>query len=135
MPEYLYGIRKDAAFNPQRDVIFPQVYIHPAIFQWNLIAASSHYCAQGGQLDVSYTMRRRSKVYRLINEGLSDPKQYLSDGLLASIHAAVMVESRYGDSHATRHHIEGLKNFLKRKGGKNSVVGKPWHVCIFRDCI
>lgn len=106
-------------------MVSPQSYAHPSVFQWVLVSASSYYRARGGRLDASYTFGRRSKAYRLINEGLSNPSQYLSDALLLAITAAVMVESRYGEPHTTRLHVEGLKTFLNKRGGIASLVGKP----------
>lgn len=134
LPERLYGIRASAPFNPQRDLIFPQSYRHPAIFQWVLVSVSSFYTKMGGTLDPAYTARARSSAYRLINEGLSDPTQHKSDELLGAITSAVMVESRYGDPAVTGVHLEGLRTFLDRRGGVQSLVGKSWYPNVVQAC-
>jgi hypothetical protein len=130
LPERLYGIRKDAPFNPNRYSIFPYARANAAVFQWCLISAAYHYRAEGGQVDDSYILQRRSKAYRLMKEGLADPKRCMSDEVFLGIHAAVWVEARYGDSSAVGLHVNGLTNFLKRRGGVRSMIGKPWHVFV-----
>jgi hypothetical protein len=113
-------------------MVFPQSYVHPAIFQWVLVSASSYHRGRGGALDASYVFRRRGLAYRLTNEWIRDPKKQLSDEMVLAVTAAVMVESRYGDPRSIPLHVEGLKTILNKRGGINSLVGKPWHSCVIQ---
>lgn len=98
------------------------------------MSVSSFYTACGGKLDPSYTARARSNAYRLINEGLNDPSQHKSDGLMGAITSAVMVESRYGDPNVVGVHLEGLRKFLERRGGIGSLVRKSWYPNVVQAC-
>lgn len=130
IPELLYGIRRNASFNPNRDIIFPTAQMHPAIFQWILVTVASFLQKVHGQSNTEYILRRRSTALRLTNQSMNDPKMLSSDNLLLCICAAVLVESRYGDAHTIRSHLNGLKALLKRRGGIACMVGKWWHTCV-----
>lgn len=130
--ELVYGFKRHGPFNPSRDIIFPIAMQNDIVWDWLMLASAAHIASQGGNLPERFLNHRRSLVYGKLGRAINTPNQHVSDALILSITAAILVEARFGDPKSIIIHLQGMKACLDQRGGITSLVSKWWYPTVIQ---
>jgi hypothetical protein len=118
---WLAHFHTEAFYNPIRDAVIPVGMAHPAGIHIILGYSAFSMALFKGEKEPVEALQHKSKAFALINEGLQDPSQRLSDGLLSAVVAAVWLEHRWGTPESLLTHLDGLNQMLQSRGGPRSI--------------
>jgi hypothetical protein len=123
---WLAQFHTESFYNPVRDAVIPVGMAHPAGIHLILGYSAFSMALFKGEKDPVEALQHKSKAFSLINEGLQDPTQRLSDGMLSAVVAAVWLEHRWGTPESLLTHLDGLNQMLQSRGGPRSIRANPF---------
>ena len=118
----VYGTRKNANFDPSRQVSLPNMLNDELVTKWILIQVESQRARRRGLLETPRSvLARRAQVYRDMNTRLKDSRDL--EQVFGSLLAAVISDARDLGPTIANLHLRGISTVVEKRGGMRVLFG------------